>query len=80
MHRGQLTSLKLSPNLRLLPRDTRSILLEGDIRINFEINKMTKLLSLVRDPESVTNPFLTHRHKLQDNEVKQVLESVTTTN
>lgn len=54
MYRGQLTSLKLSPNLRILPRDSRSIPMEGDTRISFEINKMTKLLSLVRDPESVT--------------------------
>ena len=53
---GHLTTLKLSPNLRILPRDTRNILLEGEQKINFEINKMSKLLSLVRDPETITNP------------------------
>ena len=46
----------MSPNLRILPKDTRNIFLEGDVRINFEITKMTKLLSLVRDPDTVISP------------------------
>jgi hypothetical protein len=54
--RGSLTTLKLSPNLRILPKDTRGIYLEGDAKINFEVNKMTKLLNLVRDPRIVTEP------------------------
>jgi dynein intermediate chain 1 len=54
--RGHLTTLKLSPNLRILPRDTRNLLLEGEQKVSFEINKMAKLLSLVRDPESINNP------------------------
>lgn len=54
--RGHLTSLKLSPNLRVLPKDTRNLLLEGEAKAKFEINKMARLLSLVRDPDSVTSP------------------------
>jgi hypothetical protein len=56
LYRGQLTTLKLSPNLRLQPKDPKGVLLDEDARVTFEVNKMTKLLSLVRDPESVTNP------------------------
>jgi len=55
-HRGSLLSLKLSPNLRVLPKDTRGIFLEGDVRIKWEINKMIRILNLVRDPSVVVNP------------------------
>lgn len=41
--------------MRILPKDIRGFPVEGDGKINFEINKMTKLLSLVRDPESISN-------------------------
>ncbi len=51
-----MTTLKLSPNLRNLPRDQKGRIIEGDPRATFEINKMAKLLSLVRDPETVTGP------------------------
>jgi len=44
----------LSPNLRLTPKDPKGGNLEGDAKIQFEVSKMSKLLSLVRDPESVT--------------------------
>ena len=54
--REHLTSLKLSPNLRIMPRDARNLLLEGDARVKFEVTKMSKLLSLVRDPDGVTKP------------------------
>ncbi len=49
-------TLKLSPNLRVLPKDTRGIFLEGDAKTNFEVNKLVKILKLVRDPPIVTTP------------------------
>lgn len=58
-YRGQLTSLKLSPNLRNLPRDPKGAIIDGEQRTKFEVGKMTKLLSLVRDPETVTGPKAT---------------------
>lgn len=39
-----------------LQRDPKGHIVDGEPRVTFEINKMTKLLSLVRDPESVTGP------------------------
>lgn len=51
-----MLTLKLSPNLRILPKDTRGIFLEGDVRINWEINKLIRIISLVRDPPIVFNP------------------------
>lgn len=56
LHRGQLTTLKLSPNCRNLPRDPKGRIIDGEPRATYEISKMSKLLSLVRDPETVTGP------------------------
>ncbi|XP_072167175.1 dynein intermediate chain 2, ciliary isoform X2 [Diadema setosum] len=48
--RGYVTSLKLSPNLRKVPKDKKGVVLNHGAEA--EIAKMDKLLTLVREPPS----------------------------
>ena len=51
--RGYVTSLKLSPNLRKIPKDKKGVALNSGPEA--EIAKMDKLLALVREPPTKDN-------------------------
>lgn len=50
LRRGNIISLKLSPNLRKKPKEKKGQ--EAPKGPEFEIPKLDKILSLVRDPEA----------------------------
>lgn len=49
--RGNVTSLKLSPNLRKRPKEKKGQ--EGPKGPEYEIPKLDKILALVRDPDEI---------------------------
>ncbi len=50
-NRGNVTSLKLSPNLRKRPKEKKNV--EVPKGPEFEIPKLDKIINLVRDPDEI---------------------------
>jgi dynein intermediate chain 1 len=50
-NRGNVTSLKLSPNLRKRPKEKKNV--ETPKGPDYEIPKLDKIINLVRDPDEI---------------------------
>lgn len=51
LNRGNVTSLKLSPNLRKRPKEKKGV--EAPKGPDYEIPKLDKIINLVRDPDEI---------------------------